>query len=114
MKLLNKVTNIWIMAAAVLKTGCSSTKSVHERDALYKGASVHIIGDSLSKREKNKLKGVFEEQLTLRPNKKFLRIPIKLYIHNSLGEANKDKGIKHWWKNRVGEKPVLLSQVDIP
>lgn len=102
------------MAAAVLITGCSSTKSVPDGDALYKGASVHIIGDSLSKREKNKLKGVFEEQLTPRPNKKFLGIPIKLYIHNSVGEPKKEKGIKHWWKNRVGEKPVLLSQVDIP
>src|SRR5690554_1823462 len=93
MKLLNKLTNIWIMAAAVLITGCSSTKSVPDGDALYKGASVHIIGDSLSKREKNKLKGVFEEQLTPRPNKKFLGIPIKLYIHNSVGEPKKEKSV---------------------
>ena len=38
----------------------------------------------------------------------------KLYIYNITGEPKKDKGFKHWLKYRVGEKPVHLSDVDIP
>ncbi|HLW62021.1 MAG TPA: BamA/TamA family outer membrane protein [Flavobacterium sp.] len=115
MKRVNKHLNkILCMTAVVFLAACSSTKSVPDGDFLYTGAAVHIIGDSLSKKEKNNLKDTFEEQLTPKPNKKFLGMRIKLGVYNSVGEPKREKGIKHWLKNRVGEPPVLMSNVDIP
>lgn len=113
-KLKKKLNKLCFIAASVIVASCSSTKSVPENDFLYTGAKLNIEGDSLSKKEKENLKKVFSESLIPKPNKKFLGLRPKLYIYNSVGEPKKDKGFKYWLKNKVGEKPVLLSDVDIP
>ncbi|MBA5794080.1 BamA/TamA family outer membrane protein [Flavobacterium sp. xlx-214] len=115
MSKLSKQLNKLVFATTIgLVAGCSNTKFVPNGDYLYTGASINIIGDSLTKSEKSKLKTTFKEQLTPKPNKSFLGLRPKLYIYNITGKPKKEKGLKHWLKNKVGEKPVYLSSVDIP
>ncbi len=64
--------------------------------------------------KKTELKNVLEASLTPKPNASFLGLRPKLYIYNITSEPKKDKGFKHWLKYKVGEKPVHLSDVDIP
>lgn len=106
--------SLLLLFAMVLMTSCSNTKFVPQGDFLYTGASVQILSDSLSKSGKNALSSVFQEQLTPKPNKSFFGLRPKLYIYNMTGEPKKDKGFKYWLKNKVGEKPVYLSDVDLP
>src|SRR5690606_28688780 len=108
------LNSVLIFIATIWMTGCSNTKFVPQGDFLYTGASVRILSDSLSKKEKSNLSATFEEQLTPKPNKSFFGLRPKLYIYNTTGEPKKDKGFKYWLKNKVGEKPVYLSNVDLP
>lgn len=113
-KLPQQLNNAFFAATALFLVGCSNTRFVPEGDYLYTGASINILSDSLSKSKKTELKNVLEASLTPKPNASFLGLRPKLYIYNITSEPKKDKGFKHWLKYKVGEKPVHLSDVDIP
>ncbi len=48
-----------------------------------------------------------------RPNKSILGLKFKLWVYNMAGEPKKPKGLKHWLRTKVGEPPVLLSDVKL-
>ena len=103
----------YILFVLLVAYGCSNTKYLPEGDMLYVGGEVSVK-DSVMKRKERK---AMEKELTdlLRPktNSAFLGLRIKLYIYNIAGEPKKDKGFKHWLRTKVGEPPVLISQVDM-
>jgi len=79
---------------------------------LYTGAEVKIENDTISKKEKKELQAALEANLTPKPNSTFLGMRPKLYFYNIAKEPKKDKGFNYWLKYKVGEKPVLLGDVD--
>lgn len=79
---------------------------------LYTGAEVKIENDTISKKEKNELQTALEENLVPKPNSTILGLRPKLYFYNIAKEPKKDKGFNYWLKYKVGEKPVLLGDVD--
>lgn len=79
---------------------------------LYTGAKVKIENDTISKKEKKDLQSALEANLTPKPNSTFLGMRPKLYFYNITKEPKKDKGFNYWLKYKVGEKPVLLGDVD--
>lgn len=79
---------------------------------LYTGAEVKIENDSLSKKSKKALKSELEDNLTPKPNSSFLGLRPKLFLYNIAKEPKKEKGFNYWLKYKIGEKPVLLSDVD--
>ena len=111
LKHLNKT---FFVIAALFLVGCSNTKFIPEGDYLYTGASINILSDSIAKDQKSALEKNLKESLTPKPNSSFLGFRPKLYIYNITAEPKKEKGFKHWLKYKVGEKPVYLSDVDIP
>src|SRR5690606_28388500 len=113
-KLPQQLNKAFFAVAALFLVSCSNTKFVPQGDYLYTGASVKIMDDSLSKTQRNTLKKELEETLTPKPNATFLGLRPKLYIYNITSEPKKEKGFKYWLKYKVGEKPVYLSDVDIP
>lgn len=107
-----KLNKYIFIAAPILLASCSNTKFLKPGELLYSGAEINIIGDSLSKNAKSELKANLENQLTPKPNKSFLGLKPKLYFYNITSEPKKDKGFKYWMKYKLGEKPVLFSDVD--
>nr|HMU05006.1 hypothetical protein [Saprospiraceae bacterium] len=100
--------SLWIICTVLLLSACSSVKNIPENDALFTGSKIDIIETPLLPKDK---KNVLDELQVLpvpRPNKKFLWMPFKLWMHN-LGS---EKGIGKWIRNKFGEPPVLLSQVN--
>ena len=91
---------------------CSNTKYLKEGEMLYTGAEVKIENDSLSKKSKKALKSELEDNLTPKPNSSFLGLRPKLFFYNIAKEPKKEKGSNYWLKYKIGEKPVLLSDVD--
>lgn len=91
---------------------CSNTKYLKEGEMLYTGAEVKIENDSLSKSSKKALKSELEDNLTPKPNSSFLGLRPKLFFYNIAKEPKKEKGFNYWLKYKIGEKPVLLSDVD--
>ena len=98
------------MASTVIS--CSNTRFLKEGQMLYTGAKVKIENDTISKKEKKDLQSALEANLTPKPNSTFLGLRPKLYFYNIAKEPKKDKGFNYWLKYKVGEKPVLLGDVD--
>lgn len=98
------------LASATLS--CSNTKYLKEGQMLYTGAEINIKNDSLSKQEEKDLKSALESNLTPKPNSTFLGLRPRLFFYNIAKEPKKEKGFNYWLKNKVGEKPVLLGDVD--
>ena len=91
---------------------CSNTRFLKEGQMLYTGAEVKIESDTISKKEKKELQSALEANLIPKPNSTFLGMRPKLYFYNIAKEPKKDKGFNYWLKYKVGEKPVLLGEVD--
>ena len=48
-----------------------------------------------------------------KPNSTILGLRPKLFVYNLAGTPKKEKGLRYWLKTKVGEAPVLYSQVDL-
>ncbi len=93
---------------------CSSTKNLKPGQNLYVGAEIDINPDSSYRIDDQKeVKKTLEAKTRPRPNKKILGIRFKLGMYNLAGEPKKPKGIRNWLRNKVGEPPVLLSEVNL-
>lgn len=92
---------------------CNTTKYVPEGDLLYTGGSVKVEDSLVSKKDRKALRNEMETMLRPKPNKKILGLRPKLFFYNLVNEPKKDKGFKYWIKYKLGEAPVLFSQVDL-
>jgi len=97
---------------AAVTLSCSNTKFLKEGQMLYTGGEVKIENDTISKKDKNELQAALEENLVPKPNSTILGLRPKLYFYNIAKEPKKDKGFNYWLKYKIGEKPVLLGDVD--
>src|SRR5204863_3913003 len=97
--------------SALAWSGCSSTKSVPANDKLYTGANVTLSGVSNS-RERKALKEDLDGLTRPKANSKFLGMRMKLGIYNLFYKA-KPKSLWGKIRDKYGEPPVLLSQVDL-
>ncbi len=93
-------------------SSCSNTKFLQEGQMLYTGAKIEVKNDTLSKKEKSNLKDALQSQLRPKPNSSFFGLRPQLYIYNITKEPKKEKGLRYWLKYKIGEKPVLLGDVD--
>lgn len=93
--------------SALLFSACSTTRTVPEGDRLYIGAD--IKWDDKKPKDYSELESGMEERIRPTPNKKFLGMPIKLWLYN-LGKEPKGKGLNYLLRKKWGEPPVLLSQ----
>lgn len=110
-----RIRPLFFMSLCLVFSACSNIKYLPAGQNLYTGATVKINPDSTGKiDEESNIKGILEDKTRPRPNASFLGLRIKLYIYNIAGEPKKPKGIRHWLRNKVGEPPVLQSQVKIP
>lgn len=102
---------ILLLSSTLLGAGCSNTKHLSSSEKLYTGASVTITGVS-STRERKTLKSDLSALTRPKPNSKLLGIPLKLNIYNLF---RKKKANSFWGRirDKNGEPPVLLSQVDL-
>lgn len=91
---------------------CQGTRGLAENEKLYTGAKINIDDAHISKKEKKELKKGIEDNLTPKPNASLLGMRPRVAIHNMISEPEKPKGFWYWLKYKVGEKPVLLSDVN--
>lgn len=111
---INKVLNI---IAGLILLGfigsCSGLGVLKDGERLYTGSNIEFKNDSLiTKKEKKQLKTGLEDNLTPKPNSTFLGMRPKLFFYNLGGDSEKKKGLGHWIKTKLGEKPVLITDVD--
>ncbi|KMQ67027.1 surface antigen (D15) [Chryseobacterium sp. FH2] len=109
---LNIYKYLFASGFAAVSLSCSNTRFLKEGQMLYTGGEVKIENDTILKKEKKELQTALEANLVPKPNSTFLGLRPKLYFYNIAKEPKKDKGFNYWLKYKVGEKPVLLGDVD--
>jgi len=96
------------LLGGVLLASCSGLKYIPEGQKLYTGSKVTIEAPA-KLRNQAALQTELETTLRPKPNASILGQRPKLYFwHLGLG---KEKGLKHLLADKLGEAPVLLSQV---
>ena len=101
------------LCAGLLLTACNNTRHLPAGDALYVGSSIKVQDSTLSKKQKKEVSGGISGLTRPAPNKKILGVRFKLSIYNLAGNPKKKKSPAAWLKNKVGEPPVLLSEVNL-
>jgi outer membrane protein assembly factor BamA len=104
---------IFIVVGGILLASCSNTRKLPEGDALYLGSTVKVDGPDLSRKKKKAIRSDMSSMTRPRPNKKFLGMRFKLWVYNLAGNPKKRNSPAGWLKYKVGEPPVLLSDVNL-
>ncbi|MFV8339183.1 BamA/TamA family outer membrane protein [Flavobacterium sp. LB3P21] len=110
---MNKSHLLYFLFLGLLVSSCSNTRFLPEGELLYTGGKVTVEEKEMSKKEKKALKTELKEVLRPKPNSSILGLRPKLYIYNLAGTPKKEKGWRYWLRTKVGEAPVLYSQVDL-
>ena len=112
---MNHLTKTYLLIiVCLILAGCSSARKLKPGQYLYTGAEVKINPDSSGRiKDEKQVKTTLESKTRPRPNKSLLGIKWKLQLYNLAGDSVKPKGIGNWLKNKIGEAPVLMSEVKL-
>src|SRR5690606_9921532 len=91
---------------------CNPTKYVADNEKLYKEGQVVIHNDTIPKDRKEQFEAHLHESLLPKPNAKFLGLYFKLGLWNMGKGPDSTNSFFNKWLKKVGEKPVLLSDVN--
>ncbi len=104
-------SKLWLYGCSILmillQFSCSTTKGIKQGDYLYTGSRIDF--DTATTKEASKrLTPKLEPLFAPSPNRKLLRLPMRLYWYNFF-YTEKEKGFGHWVQNLFGEEPVLYN-----
>lgn len=105
--------NSLFIAFIFFVTACNVTKRLPPGEKLYTGATVKMDDKKLSKKKKKELKNDLKTFIRPKPNTSILGIRYKLWIYQVAGNPKKEKGLRNWLRNKLGEPPVLASSVNL-
>ncbi|HVX51547.1 MAG TPA: BamA/TamA family outer membrane protein [Chitinophagaceae bacterium] len=101
---------LFLATAFAALNSCSNIKHLARGENLYMGAEIKINSSAkISARRKKDLKDELSALARPKPNAKILGIRFKLTVYNMIDTPQKNKGLKYWLKNKVGEPPVIAS-----
>lgn len=107
-------TRIVLLAMLLFSlASCSVTKKLPPNEKLYIGAKVKIDDENKSAKQEKKLEDELKGLTRPKPNKSIFGIKYKLMFYNMIDTVPKKRGLKHFIKNKLGEPPVLFSQVSV-
>lgn len=100
-----------LVILVLLLAACRGTRHLPEGERLYTGARVDVSG-AASVRDRKVLEEDLEGLTRPRPNATFLGMRVKLAIYNMF-RNKKPKSFFGRIREKYGEPPVLMSQVDV-
>ncbi|RYY53970.1 MAG: hypothetical protein EOO09_16010 [Chitinophagaceae bacterium] len=109
----NKRFVLSVIGASILLASCSNTRKLPAGDALYVGSTIRVQDSTLSSKQKKAISSSISGLTRPNPNKKILGVRFKLSMYNLAGNPKKERSPRGWLKNKVGEPPVLLSDVNL-
>jgi outer membrane protein assembly factor BamA len=101
---------ILLIVALGAITGCTGLGKISDGQHLFTGAHIHFDSASVLS-NKQKAEAQTSDLIPATNTKVFWMRPF-LAIHNLVKEPKKEKGIRYWIKYKLGEPPVLLSQIN--
>lgn len=102
---------IWLLPLLMAGVSCRTAQHLAENEVLYTGAGLRFHNEQLL--EDNKaIKAKLRDYLKPEPNDKLFGLRFKLWLYQHTREPKKEKGLRNWLKYKVGEPPVLMSDVN--
>ena len=99
-----------LISAAIMLSSCTALKLVPEGKVLYTKSEVKLI-PSGRVRAKGKIKELLYTNINPKPNTTILGMRPTLWVWYKVGEPQK-RGLKMFLKNKIGQAPVYMSDVD--
>ena len=107
-----KITLLFFSIIGLLYlTGCSGTNKLPAGKRLYTGATVNLESTEKIQNE-SALATELTSVITPQPNKSFLGMRPGLFFYNLAGTPKKEKGLRSFIKNNLGEPPVYYDSVN--
>ncbi len=100
-----------IVLATFVITSCSVSKKIPKGETLYNGSKVLVIIDNGFKLN---IKSIRKQMVAIsvpKKNKMLVGWPYKVWFWYVIGKPKKEKGFKHWLREKFGEPPVFGSIV---
>ncbi len=101
---------IWLLTMTVL-VGCSAIKYVPESEALYTGYEIRLEPQGRV-RAKNRIKELMDQNVSPRPNTTILGMRPGVWFYYIAGPAEAKKSFRSFVKNKLGQVPVYMSDVN--
>ncbi|MEO6583098.1 MAG: BamA/TamA family outer membrane protein [Ferruginibacter sp.] len=111
---MNKKKYIYLLSILLL-SACSVKRYLPAGERLYRGSSIAVKKHPETKTSVKTLKADLKLAVKPRPNKFFLGQPWKVWWWYKLGgedSARREKGLKAFFRNKLGEAPVLSSRIN--
>jgi outer membrane protein assembly factor BamA len=105
--------HIAFLLAIMGQVSCSIQKYLPEGTQLYKGATYDITKDKESKASVKSVKKQLRAITAPAPNKSTLGFPLRVWIWYLVGEPESEKSFRWFLRNRIGQEPVLNTQVNV-
>lgn len=100
---------VYLFLFSLLLGACNPTKHLAEDELLYNGASLKI-GAPTANQPKAKLRAELLDKVRQTPNTKIFGKRFRLWVYQKVKDNNKEKGIGHWLKTKIGEPPVIYKE----
>jgi outer membrane protein assembly factor BamA len=111
---MNKHLKYLLFLSVILLHACSNTKYLQKGQKLYTGGEIKIDdkNEDIEKKDTKAVKAELQDLLRPKPNSTILGLRVKLYIYNKT-RTTKKKGLRHYINTKLGQPPVLISDVDV-
>lgn len=104
---------LWLTAVFLLLMSSCNTRYLQEGETLYVGNKVKIEDSVLRKNQVKNLQEELSDIIRPKANRSFLGLRFKLWVYHLAGEPEEEVGLRYWLRNKVGEPPVLGSDMNI-
>jgi outer membrane protein insertion porin family len=103
---------LYVCSLALLLSACSVRRFLPAGEKLYRGATVNVTKHPDLKTKSKTLRSTIQQAANPRPNKFLLGQPYKVWWWYVIGEPKREKGLKAFLRNKLGEPPVLSSRIN--
>lgn len=111
---MRNVAVILLCLFTIAASSCSNCRRLVGNDRLFTGSKITIADKEAEKKERKVLKKDLAGLVRPAPNKKTLGMRLKLRAYMMAGEPKRERGLRSWLRNKVGEPPVLTGDVSLP
>src|SRR5688500_17312099 len=102
--------SIFLLAVALLLSGCTAMKHIPDNQVLYTGADLKLVPTGRV-RAKKRIKELMDQNVSPKPNGSILGMRPGLWFYYVAGNPKK-KGLRSFIKNKLGQAPVYMKDVD--
>lgn len=100
----------FVIFLPLLLAGCSAMKSVPEGRVLYAGSHIELIPQG-KVTAKKRIKELLDANILPKPNTRILGMRPGLWFFYKAGDPQR-KGLRSFMKNKLGQPPVYMSDID--